>query len=61
MLMKKVSNKIKNHNRSSVGNCNLVKYDEELPKIYQNFDKVDGVARKDIGKVNSSLLSIVET
>ena len=60
MLMKKVNNII-NHNRSSVGNCNLVKYDEELPKIYQNFDKVDGVARKDIGKVNSSLLSIVET
>ncbi len=39
-----------------MGNCNLVKYDEELPKIYQNFDKVDGVARKDIGKVSSLFL-----
>ncbi len=39
------------HDRSSVGNCNLVQYDEELPEIYQNFDKVEGVTRKNIGKV----------
>ena len=40
-----------NHDRSSVGSCNLVQYEQSLPKIYQNFAYVDNVKRKDIRKV----------
>lgn len=53
--------------RASVGSCNLVMYQvqylvylylylviykEELPAIYQNFREVDGVANRDVSKVN---------
>ena len=40
-----------NHDRSSVGSCNLVKYERSLPKIYQNFKYVENVKRRDIRKV----------
>jgi len=40
---------------TSVGSCNLVMYEEELPAIYQNFETVEGVSRRDIGKVGSSV------
>ena len=41
-----------NHDRSSVGSCNLVTYDTSLPKIYQNFKDVENVKRRDVPKVN---------
>ena len=41
-----------NHDRSSVGSCNLVKYEQSLPKIYQNFAYVENVKRRDIRKVS---------
>ena len=41
-----------NHDRSSVGSCNLVQYERSLPKIYQNFADVENVKRRDIRKVN---------
>ena len=40
-----------NHDRTSVGNCNLAMYGNSLPKIYQNFKKVGGVRRRDLAKV----------
>ena len=40
-----------NHDRSSVGSCNLVQYERSLPRIYQNFEYVENVKRKDIRKV----------
>jgi len=44
-----------NHDRSSVGSCNLVKYERSLPKIYQNFKYVENVKRRDIRKVGGSV------
>ena len=41
-----------NHDRSSVGSCNLVQYERSLPKIYQNFEYVENVRRRDIRKVS---------
>jgi hypothetical protein len=41
---------------TSVGNCNLVTFGEDLPKMYQNFDTIDGVTRKEIGKVIGRVL-----
>ena len=40
-----------NHDRSSVGSCNLVQYGRSLPKIYQNFAYAENVNRRDIRKV----------
>ena len=40
-----------NHDRSTVGSCNLVQYERSLPKIYQNFASVENVNRRDIRKV----------
>ena len=37
--------------RSSVGHCNLVEFDDDLPAIYQNFAKVEGVTKRNLGKV----------
>lgn len=36
---------------TSVGSCNLVKFSSYVPEIYQNFDEVDGVNSRDVGKV----------
>lgn len=41
--------------RSSVGSCNLVQYNEPLPAVYQNFRSVEGVSARDISKVGSSV------
>ena len=40
-----------NHDRSSVGSCNLVQYQGDLPDIYQNFDTIEGVSARDTGNV----------
>jgi len=40
-----------NHDRSTVGSCNLVQYERSLPKIYQNFASIENVNRRDIRKV----------
>ena len=40
-----------NHDRSSVGSCNLVTYGSSLPRIYQNFKYVENVRRRDVRKV----------
>jgi leishmanolysin-like peptidase len=40
---------------SSVGSCNLVQFGQDLAPIYQNFDILDGVDAKDIGKVGGSV------
>ena len=37
--------------KSSVGSCNLVMYNEPLPSIYQNFQSIEGVSSQDISKV----------
>jgi len=41
--------------RSAVGSCNLVQYNEPLPLVYQNFRSVEGVSDRDISKVGSSV------
>ena len=41
--------------KESVGSCNLVVFSQNIPDIYQNFDAVDGVDRRDIEKVGSSV------
>jgi len=41
--------------RSAVGSCNLVQYDETLPLIYQNFRRLVGVSSRNIDKVGSSV------
>jgi len=41
--------------KSSVGSCNLVMYDEPLPSIYQNFQSIEGVSGQDVSKVGSSV------
>lgn len=38
--------------KSSVGSCNLVMYDEPLPSIYQNFQSIEGVSGQDVSKVH---------
>ena len=38
--------------KSSVGSCNLVMYNEPLPSIYQNFQSIEGVSGQDISKVD---------
>lgn len=35
----------------SVGSCNLVTFGSNIPQQYQNFDAIEGVPAKDIGKV----------
>lgn len=40
---------------SSVGSCNLVLYDQKLPDIYQNFDKVEGVGPDLAARLGSSV------
>ena len=40
--------------KSSVGSCNLVMYDEPLPSIYQNFQSIEGVSGQDISKVHQT-------
>ena len=48
-----------NHDRSSVGSCNLVQYERSLPKIYQNFEYVENVRRRDIRKVSEFVKSVI--
>lgn len=40
----------------SVGSCNLVLYDEDIPDMYQNFDSIPGVDRKDLRRAGSSVI-----
>jgi len=42
--------------KRSVGSCNLVEYNNKIPRIYQNFDSVDGLEDGNIEKVGSSVL-----
>jgi len=41
--------------RAAIGSCNLVVYDQNLPDIYQNFDAIENVDRRDIRKVGSAV------
>ncbi len=39
----------------SVGSCNLVQFRSPLPEKFQNFRSVDGVSKRDLGRVGSSV------
>ena len=43
-----------NHDRTSVGSCNMVKYQGELPSLYQNFRRVPGVPDREAGEVSKT-------
>ena len=34
--------------KKSVGSCNMVKFSRRIPKIYRNFNEVDGVKSSDL-------------
>ncbi|XP_023329956.1 leishmanolysin-like peptidase isoform X1 [Eurytemora carolleeae] len=40
----------------SVGSCNLVKYSSKIPRIYQNFDSIEGVEDADLEYIGSSVI-----
>ena len=46
-----------NHDRTSVGSCNMVKYQGELPSLYQNFRRIPGVPDREAGEVKNGLHS----
>jgi len=54
-LMQNAEKTFCTEDRESVGSCNLVVFSQNIPDIYQNFDAVDGVDRRDIEKVGSSV------
>jgi len=54
-LMQNADKTFCTEDKESVGSCNLVVFGRNIPDIYQNFDAVDGVDRRDIGKVGSSV------
>jgi len=39
----------------AIGSCNLILYEKDLPDIYQNFDAIQNVSRRDIRKVGSAV------
>jgi len=41
---------------TSVGSCNLVKYERKVPSIYQNYDYIDGLEKKETEYVGSSVI-----
>jgi hypothetical protein len=43
-------------NPRSVGSCNLVLYEKDIPEIYQNFDSIPGVADRDLARAGSSVI-----
>jgi hypothetical protein len=43
-------------NARSVGSCNLVLYEKDIPEIYQNFDSIPGVADRDLARAGSSVI-----
>ncbi len=43
-------------NPRSVGSCNLVLYEKDIPEIYQNFDSIPGVADRDLARAGSSVV-----
>ena len=40
--------------KKSVGSCNMVKFSRRIPKIYRNFNEVDGVKSSDLNYVSFS-------
>ena len=40
--------------KKSVGSCNMVKFSRRIPKIYRNFNEVDGVKSSDLNYVSLS-------
>jgi len=54
-LMQNAEKTFCTEDKESVGSCNLVIFSQNIPDIYQNFDAVEGVDKKDIGKVGSSV------
>ncbi len=43
-------------NPRSVGSCNLVLYEKDIPEMYQNFDSIPGVADRDLARAGSSVI-----
>lgn len=41
--------------KKSVGSCNMVKFSRRIPKIYRNFNEVDGVKSSDLNYVGSTV------
>ena len=39
--------------KKSVGSCNMVKFSRRIPKIYRNFNEVDGVKSSDLNYASS--------
>ena len=40
----------------SVGSCNLVLYEEAIPELYQNFESLPGVERRELARAGSSVI-----